>query len=240
MPCRMLLKSWAILGLAELLGAGQQSRFHPLALGDLLLQPAVGLFQLRHLVFQAAHQRFAVARQGRFGRGGGAAARARLGVSGQDGQDRRQEVLGLGGLGQVGLGAQLVAQLAVPGVGVGGRVEDERDVAQANVGHPLAAQGVAIHDRHQDVRDHQVGGSLAGHLQGLGPVRGREHFQTLASQQGLQEIEVLGVVVDDQDPLHGPGSGSRGRRWQRTCSTKRSGSMGFSRYPSKPAATALA
>ena len=117
-------------------------------------------------------------------------------------EDRRHEVLGLGWFGEESIRAEIQGQLLVSRIGVGGRVEDKGNTAQAIVRLPVAAKREAVHDRHEDVGDDQVGWILTGLRQCLGPIVRQLYPEAPALQKNLQEVEVFVVVVHDQHTFH--------------------------------------
>lgn len=139
----------------------------------------------------------------------------------QDVAEALHEGLRLGWLADEGVGPEVQRESFILGVGVGGRVDDEGNRLELLVELPLPQQGVPVHHGHEQVGDQQVGRRLPGLGQRLGAVDGRLHLTSVRLQQGTQEVEDLGVVVDDEH-FHGRSRNSF------TSATKVSGSMGFS------------
>ncbi len=128
-----------------------------------------------------------------------------------------------------GIGTQIQGQLSVTFFGVGGGVDDERDMREAGVGLPLLEQRVAVHDGHQQIRNNHVGRGVARLLQCFVALAGSIDLITVADEQRLQVIEVFFPVIDDEDSRHQLLSISGDcQQTLSTSSTKVSGSMGFS------------
>ena len=121
------------------------------------------------------------------------------------------------------------------GISIRGGVKDKGYVFQGIIRFPFPAEGVAVHHRHQDIGDDQIRGGEAGLLQGVSAVFGLDHIKTIPLQQGLQQVQVGGVVVDDQDAAcHGHVPFMCAGRCPSTCVIKVFGSIGFSIYPLHP------
>jgi len=112
---------------------------------------------------------------------------------------------------------------------VDGRVEDDLGRRQRRIGAQLLHELVAVHGRHQDVGDDQVG-ALGAHQRQA--VRAVDRFQQAVAgeaEQGLQELAVGGAVVDDQDGRHYRHSwreaAARQRWWRGACMTTPIGSL---------------
>ena len=98
-------------------------------------------------------------------------------------------------LGDVVVGAHLEAEQLVDLLVLGGE-EDHRHVgllAQA------AQQLHAVHARHLDVEDRQVGGLLAQRLEGGGAVAIGAHLVALRLQRHAERGEDVALVVDQSD-----------------------------------------
>ncbi len=85
---------------------------------------------------------------------------------------------------------------------VGGGVEDHRDGGDLLLGPQRLDEMVAVHARHQDVGDDQVGPLAARQRQAVDAVGGGQQAVLLEAQQGQQELPVQHMVVDDQDCGH--------------------------------------
>ena len=64
----------------------------------------------------------------------------------------------------------------------------------------LAADGVAVRRRHQDVEQDEIGLLRVGQLEGCAPVRRRDDLVAARLEQRLEQAHVLGDVVNDEDP----------------------------------------
>jgi hypothetical protein len=100
------------------------------------------------------------------------------------------------------VGPQLHGELFILLVDVGGRVEDERETPPARVGPDRAAELVAVHDRHQDVRNHQIPCPRLEDVQGFLPIGRFRRPEACPGKEVFQKIAVLFQVVDDED-VHG-------------------------------------
>ena len=94
---------------------------------------------------------------------------------------------------------QSEGQCFVLGGMVGGGVENEGHRPQSGIFHPFPAQGEAVHDGHENVRNDQVRLLFAGHLKGFMAVARPNGLVALPSQDDFQEPQVGFVVVHDQD-----------------------------------------
>jgi hypothetical protein len=101
--------------------------------------------------------------------------------------------------------AETTGQRDVLGGGVRPRVEDEGRVRQRRVGSRCATQREAVHLRHQNVGDDQVGRLLARACEGIEAVAGLGHRMALRLQQRAQPRAALRFIVDDQDASHRKG-----------------------------------
>ena len=122
-------------------------------------------------------------------------------------------------------GAEFEATCLVAGV-VMRRDEDDGNVTRQRVGLELAANLEAIHARHHDVEQDQVGPVLAADLQGLGAAQGLEHA-VIRRERLVEHLDVERLVVDHQQGVPGPvgrGGGDLhglGGGWIRTAWTAR-------------------
>ncbi len=118
-------------------------------------------------------------------------------AEGQGLLDLGQELLAVEGLGEE---AEHAAVGGLDGVGdstVGGEDDDRQGRVFLVDG---MEQGYAIHTRHAQVGDHQVGAEHRDFHQGLlGAVRHR-HVVTGVTQAQVEQAQEIGVVVDDEDP----------------------------------------
>ena len=113
------------------------------------------------------------------------------------------------GLADEVVGAALERVELVALLGLGRDHDDERVDLLAGA-DPLH-QPLAVHPRHAQVRDHQVGGALAHPRHRLDPVGGRLHLDVLDRGDGVPDhLEGDGIVVDDQDGPYGLGLDRRG------------------------------
>ena len=99
-------------------------------------------------------------------------------------------------------GAELQGELPVPGSGVGGGVENERDPGEPLITLALAAEREPIHLRHQDIGDDQVGERFTGGGKRLDPVGGFEDLVPAGSQGDPEDITVRFEVIDNKDGAH--------------------------------------
>ncbi len=201
------------------------------ARGDVLAQRAIGCFELQRLLLQLADQRRVVEPELRRLMLHRARERYRAG-RGHPGlhlAELREELFRLARFENEGVRAQAARQPLVLDVRVGGGVDNERNRAEARIGLPLAQQRIAVHDRHQQIGNDQVGRRTPGLEQRLGAIAHGLHRAVAAGQQRLQVGEVFLVVVDDQDAGHGVahGAGLGAQKWA-ISSAKVSGSIGFS------------
>ncbi len=99
--------------------------------------------------------------------------------------------------GDVVAGTQAQAALLLVGIGQR-REKDHRNGARERVGAQLIEHVVAVHARHHDVEQNQVGsGCLSGDAQ-CGDARARGQDPVQGAQQLAEQVQVLGRVVDDQ------------------------------------------
>ena len=168
------------------------------------LQGAVGFGKLRHLLFEFANQDVIVLaiedllilrrRRRRREHGDWRCLECFLHIGQQD--------IVLHRAGNVAGDAEPLGQRFILGIEVGGGIEDERDQAQDGIVTARATEEEAIHDRHQDVGDDQVGRCGARGSQRFGPIGRGDHRIAGRLQHRAPEIELLLVVIDNQDCLH--------------------------------------
>jgi hypothetical protein len=91
-----------------------------------------------------------------------------------------------------------------------------RDFAGGGIGLQTFADLVAVEAGHDDVEEDQVGVVLGRGAEGHVSVGQGEHLVSLAAEVGLEEFEVLGRVVDDQDPGRRRGGGVHGTEGRRS------------------------
>ena len=136
--------------------------------------------------------------------------------------DDRDEVLGRHRLHDEAVRTEAEREVPILVRRVGGGVEDQRDRGESRFGLHRAAELIAIHDRHQDVRDHEIGAGTLQLRQGFLPVARRRHLMAVAPEKRLEEVAVFGHVVGDYDPH------DCSRRNPAIWAMIISGSMGFS------------
>ena len=113
--------------------------------------------------------------------------------------DARQELRLIHGLGQEVVGPGLEpADPLLRGI-EGGHHHHGQD-PRGGVVADLATHLVPAHLRHHHVQEHQVGRFLLHLEERLGPRGGRCHGIALRLEQVGQQLDVLGQIVDDQDP----------------------------------------
>ena len=116
----------------------------------------------------------------------------------QVGLDPRQHDGRADRLGDVVHSAKFEAQALVVGFGPGGQ-EHDGNVARVRVGLQPATDLIAVHLRHHDIEQDQVGGRPGcGDTQGTRPTGG--HFDAVkVAQQRAQQCDVVRRVVDHED-----------------------------------------
>ena len=124
------------------------------------------------------------------------------GARGKHFVDGVEDHIGVGGLDQdahhaVGL-RELLVVLAAEIRGV----EHDPDGRGRRLGTQRAGQRVAVHERHQDIRDDEVGAHFARLGQGLAAVGLGEHAMTRVLQPGSERYAVGAVIVGDQYCCH--------------------------------------
>jgi hypothetical protein len=92
-----------------------------------------------------------------------------------------------------------LARLLLP---VTGGIENEWNARQLRVGAQRGDQRGAVHSRHDDVDDHQVGPSPARGVQRLHAVRRFDDFMTVVTQQSAEEIAVQRVIIGNENEWH--------------------------------------
>ena len=182
------------------------------------------LLQLQAALLQLAHQHGVVhAEHVRLGQRGGTRRQLALPRRIHHRLHTLHENIRLGGFDDEGIGTHVEGQLFVLGFGVGSGIDDEGNTAQGVVRLPVSQQGVAVHDGHQQVADHEVGGLRARQLQGLGALVSFLHRIAMAAQQLAQQVAVLFAVVHHQGTHHRASGTKRSTNATNVC-----GSMGFS------------
>ena len=101
-------------------------------------------------------------------------------------------------LGQEVVGPDLDAPLEVGGLVQGGDHQDQ-EVAGLRVGPELLADLEAGEPGHHHVEQEQVGAELGDDPQGVLAVDGRPDLAVDPAEVGLEQLDVLDVVVGDQD-----------------------------------------
>ena len=112
---------------------------------------------------------------------------------------RGGELHGIERLGEVGVGARLLASHPVLQGRLGGE-HDHRRVAEPGIFLDSPAQLEAIHPGHHPVGDHQVRAHPLDDLPALDAVRGHVDLEVLA-QVHVDQLQHLPVVLADQDPV---------------------------------------
>ena len=114
--------------------------------------------------------------------------------------DRDQQVVGVERLDQIIVDAQLLAALNVAFFAAR-RQEDERDFDPRRDFADFAQQLNAVHLRHHDVRDDQIGrdGAFAEHRQRLLAVLDADDAVMVEFQHGLNAFQQIEIVLDDQN-----------------------------------------
>ena len=186
--------------------------------------------QLERLFLQFADEGLAIDLQQRRLSAGGIFrhCRASRQIARLNAANARQEIFRLGRFQDKAVRPKAERELFILRIGVGGGINDERDLPQTVVGLPMAQEGVAVHDRHEQVRDDEVRRLLPRFNQGFGAVPGRFHGKLVAGEQRLQVVEVVLLVIDDEDKVHGASSAEDNGPNRATWSTKLSGLIGFS------------
>ena len=93
------------------------------------------------------------------------------------------------------------------------RTEDDWRRTKGRVRAQLANEFVAVHRRHQDVRNHEIRMLDARDGERLCPTARLEQAVTVIAEQSHQVLPVLGAIVDDQNlgghcmPVTGPAGG---------------------------------
>ena len=77
--------------------------------------------------------------------------------------------------------------------------EDHRDKRQARIGLQRLDRGDAVELRHHDVEQHEIGKPVADHRDGGFAVAGQDDFVAPAFEPELQNLQIVGHIVDDQD-----------------------------------------
>ena len=119
-------------------------------------------------------------------------------ADGGDRRDRLRQPLQLERLLDVGVGSDAEGVRAVGAAGAGGQ-HDDRHGDRLGRGAQLLGQLVAVHARHHDVDDRQVGRLLARQDERLVAVGREQHLVAEALQVGRDQIADVGRVVHDED-----------------------------------------
>src|SRR6201991_2128690 len=101
--------------------------------------------------------------------------------------DLHHQVVLLVGLADVALHANVEGALAVLLASARGD-HDDRDIAQARIGLHVRGELVAVHARHLDVQQHQVGYALVQFLDGVDTVLGGHHFELVALEHAAGDL----------------------------------------------------
>jgi len=101
-------------------------------------------------------------------------------------------------LGQGAHDAQLARHLAHFAFVIRGRTEDNGKVGRALLLAHLADELVAVHARHDDVGDQQIGPLTAQHLVGFDAVGRREHVVARAEHEP-QQLACFGIIFGDEN-----------------------------------------
>ena len=89
---------------------------------------------------------------------------------------------------------------------IGRRVENDRRGGHRGDGAHLADELVAIHGRHQDVADDQMGPLALDECERFGAVRRLENAVPLIPEQRGKEESIDGAIFCDEDARHVPQS----------------------------------
>src|SRR4030095_4791540 len=150
--------------------------------------------------------------------------------------DRLHENIRLDGLHDETIRAEAHAEGGVLGVGISGRVKDEWDKPRLVAAFELAAELEAVHSRHEDIRDDQIVIVALGKVKRVNAVAGGINLVAVTAEQGLEHVQILGLVIDTKD-FHG--CSAAGERKRPMSLRNDSVEMGFSMYPTKPSSIAL-
>ena len=118
--------------------------------------------------------------------------------------DPFEEQVGVVGLGDIVVRAHVQAPHDIVHV-AHGRQEDDGQGVQVGVGAQAVTELEAIHHRHGDVADHQIGAQGPRQAQPLGPVVSQADLITRLDQDPAQHLRLDTAVFDDQDVGHGSG-----------------------------------
>ena len=113
--------------------------------------------------------------------------------------DRAHDHLGVGRLGQHPAHAACLRQQDRFLLAVGGRIKDDGHVGQRGIGMHARDEFVAVHVRHEDVRDDQVRPLGAQYFQRVGAIGRLQQAVAAVAQQCCQEFAVQHMIVNDQD-----------------------------------------
>ena len=85
---------------------------------------------------------------------------------------------------------------------ISGAIEDDRNVGHVRDVADLTHQLVAVHRRHQDVADDQIGAIAVQGSKGIGAIRGFEYPVAGGRQDCRQQLPVDRSILDDQNGSH--------------------------------------
>ena len=117
------------------------------------------------------------------------------GGTAQHGLDAGRNLLGVKRLDDVVIGTQLKAQHLVIGLALGGQHDDGGVV----LGADLAADLPAVHDRHHDIEQHQIGVQLVKLGQRGRAVMDHRHIVALLDKVEAEQLADIFIVIDDQN-----------------------------------------
>jgi hypothetical protein len=125
-----------------------------------------------------------------------------LGARGQHRLDLAQNLRVLRGFEQHARDAvRLCERLRVPAAEVR-RIEDDRHARGGRIGLQAPRELVAVHRRHEHIRDHEVGSCLLRALETFAPVHRARHAMTRSLEERSKRLAVRAVVVGDEDGGH--------------------------------------
>ncbi len=193
-----------------------EGRLNSFAFGDILLERAVGLLELEGFFLQFMDEDFVIFliqigffKIGRVHRRKFAALGFRHYLV-----DPVKKRFRFGGFEDKVVRSQIQSEPFIFWIGIGGGVDDEGNGLQASIRFPVAQERVAVHHRHEQIRDDQVRRVLPRQDQGFGAMVGGNHLETVALQESAQKVEILLLVVDNQNSGHFHGGSSFPRGFQ--------------------------
>ena len=98
--------------------------------------------------------------------------------------------------------AHVAHQFLVVDRGVGGRAKDDGQVVQARVLADFVAEAVAVHLRHEDIGNEHVHALTLQQSERVHAVGGLEDHVAFVFELRAEQLQVDGVVVNDED-VHG-------------------------------------